>query len=63
VSTLPLASSTEALKAVTTVPVVVQVAGGATLKTTFAGVPPPTLTSVLVWGNTVLAFVESVAVR
>jgi hypothetical protein len=63
VSTLPLASSTPTLKAVTTVPVAATVAGGATVKTTFAGAPPPTVTRVLVAGETVPELVESVAVR
>jgi hypothetical protein len=44
---LPLASSTATLKVVMTVPVVATVAGGATLKANFAGVPPVTVTSVL----------------
>jgi hypothetical protein len=48
VSMLPLASSTAALKGVTRVAVAATVAGGATLKATFAGVPPDTVTSVLV---------------
>jgi hypothetical protein len=47
VSTFPLASSTETLKAVTTVPVAATVAGGATLNASFAGGPPVTVTSVL----------------
>jgi hypothetical protein len=63
VSTLLLASSTATLNAVMTVPVVVTEVGGATVKATLAGAPPLTATSVLVVGETVPEFVESVAVR
>jgi hypothetical protein len=63
VSTLLFASSTETLNAVITVPVVVTAAGGATVKANLAGVPPPTLTRVLIAGETVPEFVESAAVR
>jgi hypothetical protein len=47
VSTFPLASSTETLNVVTTVPVAATVVGGAVVNASFAGVPPVTVTSVL----------------
>jgi hypothetical protein len=62
VSTLPLASSTETLKAVITVPVVSTLAGGATVKASFAGVPPLTNTAELEVAVITL-FVESDAIR
>jgi hypothetical protein len=62
VSTLPLASSTETLKAVIAVPVVNTAAGGATVKASFAGVPPLTNTAELEVAVITL-FVESDAIR
>jgi hypothetical protein len=51
VSTFPFASSTETLNAVTTVPVVATLAGGAVVYASFAGGPPVTVTSELNLAN------------
>jgi hypothetical protein len=61
VTTLPLTSSTEALKAVSTVLAVVTAVGGAVVKTTWVAAPAATVMAVLVAVAKVL--VESVATR
>jgi hypothetical protein len=61
VTTLPLTSSTEALKAVSTVLAVVTVVGGAVVKTTWVGAPAATVMAVLV--PVAMTLVESVATR
>jgi hypothetical protein len=61
VTTLPLTSSTEALKAVSTVLAVVTEVGGAVVKTTWVAAPASTVIAVLV--AVAMALVESVATR
>src|ERR1700677_65014 len=60
-SILPLASSTATLNAVIAVPVVKTLAGGGTVKASFAGVPP--LTAIAELEAAVTLVVESDAMR
>jgi hypothetical protein len=61
VTTLPLTSSTEALKAVSTVLAVATAVGGAVVKTTWVGAPAATFIAVL--DAVAMILVESVATR